>query len=247
MRLDHQKMIVYILVSCVLTAIRIGDAHAAPDKEDNLQIEYHKPEIHPAEHHLDGSMIERYRSDSNFNYPAPRVQRAGFLQLLLSRVFQWLAEKMGKPVAIFLMILLAALLLSSVLLLLYTVFRGERQMTFYKADREGISYEVQREDIHQMDFGEEIQRALEDKDYKKALRILYLSTLKRMTDAHLIDWAGWKTNRDYIYELKDVGLKDKFSDLSMYYEYIWYGNFEIDKNKFDEFQSINLTLEALIR
>ena len=53
-----------------------------------------------------------------------------------------------------------------------------------------------------------------------------------MSDKNLIEWDVEKTNSDYLYEIKNQAQKDDFSYLSYLYNYIWYGEFELDEATF---------------
>lgn len=53
-----------------------------------------------------------------------------------------------------------------------------------------------------------------------------------MAQHNHIKWDIEKTNTDYFYELKNQAHKDEFGYLSYVYNYIWYGEFEIDENTF---------------
>ena len=50
------------------------------------------------------------------------------------------------------------------------------------------------------------------------------------TKAKPIDWTP--TNSDYLYEIKNPAQKHEFEYLSYLYNYIWYGEFELDDETF---------------
>ena len=81
-----------------------------------------------------------------------------------------------------------------------------------------------------------IQQAIEGKNYRAATRYLFLDTLKLLGDKGLVSIQQEKTNSQYRQELPQY-LRNNFSRLALYYEYIWYGNSAIDSNQFTELQS----------
>ena len=64
------------------------------------------------------------------------------------------------------------------------------------------------------------------------IRYYYLWLLKIMAQKQIIEWDIEKTNSDYLYELKDQAQKEDFTYLSYLYNYIWYGEFEMDETTF---------------
>lgn len=93
--------------------------------------------------------------------------------------------------------------------------------------------------IFKMKDFEEIEKQskemYENGNYKIALRLLYISMLLYLNKKNIIKINKSKTNRQYLYELKDSNYiyyenVDKFTDA---FNYFWYGNNNIDKNGFD--------------
>ena len=55
-----------------------------------------------------------------------------------------------------------------------------------------------------------------------------------MSNKQIIEWNPEKTNSDYLYEIKSEKLKTEFEYLSYLYNYVWYGEFEMDEVHFEE-------------
>jgi hypothetical protein len=89
------------------------------------------------------------------------------------------------------------------------------------------------EDIHGINFDDEIEKAISQHNYRLAVRLLYLKCLKQLSDGKLINWQIDKTNAAYLYELTDTAQKQTFGSLTREFEYIWYGNFSIDQKGFN--------------
>jgi hypothetical protein len=79
-----------------------------------------------------------------------------------------------------------------------------------------------------------ITEAMTNKDYRLAIRLWFLRTLKTLSDKELLSWSIEKTNRDYYYELGGTELQQEFGDVSLVYDYIWYGEFPVDEQSFKE-------------
>ncbi|SMC71650.1 DUF4129 domain-containing protein [Pedobacter nyackensis] len=95
-----------------------------------------------------------------------------------------------------------------------------------------VPYNESLENIHEINFNEEIEKAVAKGNYRLAVRLLYLLSLKLLNDKELINWQPEKTNHTYISEIADPDRKREFSALTLQFEYIWYGEFFIDKDSF---------------
>ena len=95
-----------------------------------------------------------------------------------------------------------------------------------------VPFSESHDNIHEIDFNEQIQQAINNGNYRLAVRLCYLSSLKKLSDQSLISWQPEKTNQTYIGEIEDASIKNQFSILTRQFEYIWYGEFFIDKDNF---------------
>ncbi len=95
-----------------------------------------------------------------------------------------------------------------------------------------LPYSESLENIHEIDFDAEIEKAVSQHNYRLAVRMLYLKCLKQLSDATLIKWQPEKTNSAYINELNDVVKRTAFKLLTRQFEYVWYGEFAIDGSTF---------------
>ncbi|MBD1387020.1 hypothetical protein IDJ75_17165 [Mucilaginibacter rigui] len=100
-----------------------------------------------------------------------------------------------------------------------------------------LAYAESEENIHEIDFDTEIEKAVAVNNYRLAVRMLYLKSLKQLSDKGLIDWQLNKTNTTYINELADINQREAFKNLTHKFEYVWYGDFAING---DVFKNISL-------
>ena len=91
-----------------------------------------------------------------------------------------------------------------------------------------IPYSEFFEDINAISFDKEIENAVSVRNYRFAVRLLYLKCLKQLSDANLIKWEIDKTNSTYISELNNADQRTAFSMLTRKFEYVWYGEFMVD-------------------
>lgn len=101
-------------------------------------------------------------------------------------------------------------------------------------------------DIHTADISRITDQAIANGDYRKAIRLMYLGLLKKLSSKKLINWEENKTNRDYYYEIKNKAIRKDFEETTYMYEYSWYGDIEVQKNQFEFVQnSFNKLLKKL--
>jgi Domain of unknown function (DUF4129) len=94
------------------------------------------------------------------------------------------------------------------------------------------------ENIHEISFDNEIEKARADGNYRLAIRLLYLRALKQLNDAGLINWRIEKTNSAYLNELSDAEQRQVFRAITRQFEYVWYGEFAIDGASFQNIHQL---------
>ena len=88
------------------------------------------------------------------------------------------------------------------------------------------------ENIFETDFENEIQKAIAEKNFRTAVRLLYLRTLRDLSDHHLIIYTHEKTNSDYLLQLAETSYYKSFFRLTRNFDYTWYGQFELSQDGF---------------
>jgi hypothetical protein len=96
------------------------------------------------------------------------------------------------------------------------------------------------------DYNKLITQAVANKDYRLAVRYHYLQTLQKLAAKGTIQFTADKTNYQYIREIFGKPYKDEFVSLTLYYEYAWYGRFEMNEVMFttieNNFKQFNIQL-----
>jgi hypothetical protein len=88
--------------------------------------------------------------------------------------------------------------------------------------------------IYETDFKTLISNAESENNYRLAVRYYYLWLLKTLAKAEIIDYDVEKTNSDYYFEIQQENTQKEFSYTSYLYNYIWYGEFDIDEAQFNK-------------
>lgn len=103
------------------------------------------------------------------------------------------------------------------------------------------------ENIHKIDFQAAIREALKAQEYNKAVRLLYLSALRELTEEEHLRWKAGKTNYQYQQELKAAHLQNPFRQLGFFFEHAWYGNFMMSERHYQEAERIYQALHQNLK
>jgi hypothetical protein len=85
------------------------------------------------------------------------------------------------------------------------------------------------EDIFDIRYDHEVEKAERNGNYRAAVRLLFLKTLKSFTDHGIIHYQEGKTNFDYLVELHPTSYYEKFFRVTRAYEFTWYGKFHLEE------------------
>lgn len=92
------------------------------------------------------------------------------------------------------------------------------------------------ENIFEMDFEQAIAAAVGQKNYRLAVRLLYLRTLRDLSNRNLIHYTHEKTNSDYLMQLEGTSYYRNFFGLTRNFDYTWYGQFELSRENYEAVQ-----------
>lgn len=181
--------------------------------------------------------IEEYKKDDRFQYEQPNMDLSFFQKMkywlltLFDKLFSGTVQS-GVPAFIVVLIIIAVVILI-VLKLMGVKFKtllGKKKMDTPEID-------FYTENVHEMNFDTLIARALKNKDYRLAVRFLYLKNLKLLSDKALIKWDINKTNYSYQYEINNATVRSKFLEATFIFDYVWYGEFPLDETQFSEIRT----------
>ena len=117
--------------------------------------------------------------------------------------------------------LLAALGVVIVVAVGWFVWR-KRLKLFSSSHRiDALDYELEGDTIYGVDFVQLIQEAMAREDYGQVVRLVYLQTLKMLSDARRVNWQASKTPTQYVAEVR----QEDFTELSHLFMRVRYGNF----------------------
>jgi hypothetical protein len=100
-------------------------------------------------------------------------------------------------------------------------------------------YVVGQENIHDMNLDRALDSALASGDFRLAIRLQYLTTLKMLSEKELINWQPNRTNQSYVQELQKRSFHTDFARITRYFEFAWYGDFKIEKTEYEEMKAFS--------
>lgn len=88
------------------------------------------------------------------------------------------------------------------------------------------------DNIFEINYQREIDKAVGNGNYRFAVRLMFLRLLKNLSDKNIIQYKPDRTNFDYLLQLNSTRHYHDFFRLTRNYEYSWYGQFDIDSERF---------------
>lgn len=106
---------------------------------------------------------------------------------------------------------------------------------FFRNKKKKVSFSIEDENIHALNFEELIKNSLQSEEYTMAIRWEYLRLLKILHRKNLISWDPHKTVNEYVKEVKQMKIKEDFKKASHEFLYYRYGNFEASQKDWETF------------
>jgi hypothetical protein len=194
----------------------------------------------------DVKKIAEYRSDKHFDYNS-QLQKPEYS--IWEMIYNWFnnllrhifggefAEKYTAPVLVCAFILV-------ILAIVYFLYLKRPELFMRKKKIQPVDYNVEDENIHEIDFDTEIANATGSGDYRLAVRLMYLKTLRLLSDNKLIDWQIFKTPSEYLYELKGIELKKPFRELTTKFIQVRYGNYDVSGELYEKILGLYMEVKG---
>ena len=202
---------------------------------------------------LDKDQIKSYQKEEDFNYIEALPEDNAWTRFkqwvsdVWNSFLDWISGSEGSTSGFwgFVLNILPYVIVIGLFILVVWVFLkvDSGQMIFEKKRNAQVAMSDDEELIQRDDIQSLIDKALATGNYRLAIRFYYLLILQKMSGASLIDWQVQKTNHDYIFEIKDNQLRNQFRKITDIYDYIWYGNFDVDEAAFAKAQTTFLNLQ----
>lgn len=183
----------------------------------------------------DTAKIAMWQSDSAYDYNRELITPDINLFEWLNRQFGEMLRKIfgnrfAEQYSEYILIGIAIVIL---LLIIWFVYK-KRPELFMRSGKKPLPYSVEEDTIYGVDFQGGIADALSRSDHREAVRLIYLQTLKLLSDEKRIDWQLYKTPTQYVYEVRTSA----FRELTNHFLRVRYGNFEATESLFRMMQAL---------
>ncbi len=186
---------------------------------------------------ITASQLAKYKSDKDFDYttqnPENKTLKSWYAYLLDKILHKLFGNEGAVP---YVRYSAAVIILGIAIFFIYKAkFQGIFVSDANADDKLKLAYSD--EDINEKNLELKLQNAVNEQNFRLAIRFYYILLLKNLDKKNLIKWELGKTNKDYGYELKDKSICNTFNSLSNLYEYSWYGNFAISEYSFNKYKN----------
>jgi hypothetical protein len=214
--------ILLIFTLCFSVAVSFGQTNLLPDTV-RLTVRNFAP-----------GAITNYRSDPQFQYERVTEPPTS----LWNRFWAWFWNKVGEIFSTGkgrqTLNTILTLLASAIIVYFIIKLTGMSNTGLFGKPNKAhpFGYAVTEEDIHSINFDVEIEEAVKQANYRLAVRLFYLQSLKNLADRELIQWKIDKTNVAYVQELSGSKYHQVFRNLTEKFENTWYGDLPINEREF---------------
>jgi hypothetical protein len=198
---------------------------------------------------LSEDILDKYKNDPAFNYEGGPEEADDWITKIRNWINQQLALlRSSKAYSTLLDYLYYGIMIIALILIIRGLIKADRRgLLFGKVNSNEIKIIESDEDISQLNFDELIGSAIENKQYKLAIRYLFLKSLKLLSEKGLIELRNNKTNYQYLSEIKNNQIADVFRNTTSSFEWIWYGDFPVNDAILKSSQNEFNKLFSLIR
>lgn len=124
-----------------------------------------------------------------------------------------------------------------ILIAIYQVMVVNDFFIFSRSGKKKSQSKISEEEYSAENIDGIIQQAINNHDYRSAIRFMYLKTLQQLHERQLIRFHANATNLDYINQMHRQKEGGQFKLLTHIYEYVWYGEFQPTEQQFERIKT----------
>ncbi len=192
--------------------------------------------------------MSNYAESKDFSYMNLTIQPPSIWQRLKWWFAAMITKIFGNPNTPWLSNVLFYIILVAVLGLAIFYMIRLRYGKGFSADARHFTRSTVGSDImsEKVDYDQLIDSALEEKQYKLAIRYLYLRTLLFLSSREIIRFKEWKSPYDYEKEL-DINVAPMYRSLTDLFEHAWYGDFNVGDDDYKDGERLVVAIEEKLK
>ncbi len=240
LKMDISKKFRSVFILLGILLLLVGSEHQLIASEES-QEEYNEEAVYYENFNLkrlSKAVEDEIVQDEELKYKK-EYKQIGFLQRLSHRFNRLMNSIFGSgDVQDGWSTIKAILYLLVALLAVYILYRARFNHSFTEDPmrRTKMTFEEIEENLLDLNLDEKIEQAIRTGNFRIAIRLSYLKSLKLLAQKDIIEWDSNKTNGDYRYEIAGSGFEKEFESITSVFDYVWYGEFPIDKESFFDFR-----------
>ncbi len=176
-----------------------------------------------------------------YNGEAPVRFWDQFIEWLIAKLTTLFDGASERQISIFIKIIqgiLWGLGIFAVVMIFFSLFKYGAFNPLKKENKlDDIEFNSLEEKVLETNWQELIDLEINAGKYNVALRLLFLQSIQLLNEKQLICWEKNKTNYDYLRELRKTNFETSFKNLIQYYNFGWFGDFEIKEWYFSDIHS----------
>jgi hypothetical protein len=154
------------------------------------------------------------------------------------KILSWFFDDIEVPFDFLISVLKMLPYIISVIVL-YLIVRfflkvNSRSIISGNTNKEIVHIANEEELLNSKDLPRLIGLAIDEENYRLAIRYQYVLLLQQLSDKEIIVWEPQKTNKDYIKEVQHKKIQVAFEEITRFYDFVWYGNFEINSEEYQK-------------
>jgi hypothetical protein len=190
---------------------------------------------------FNGDDLQKFKEDKDFQYrqlqqPLPNLW-VRFWRWVWWKVAEIMRTKSGRR-TVYTSVTIVAV--AAIVFFVIRVMGMNKSGLLSRNSNGNYPFTIDTEDINSISFEDAIRDAVQSRNFRLAVRLLYLQSLKQLSDKGHIEWQINKTNADYVKEVADKPWQSLFRKITYTFDGAWYGEMNIGS---EEFEQVNLQFQ----
>lgn len=183
---------------------------------------------------FDAERIAAYRNNPDLQYDRELQRDPSPWERFKEWIARWLQGMLGETVsALFSRNVVLILCIVLLIFALVVLGRGGIRRVLQGGPAKQVNVLPGTEDIRELDLPGMIDEAERNGDLRRAIRLHYLLVLRKLVDRGILRWSPDLTDRDYVEQISDTGLKKRFSGIASVFQWVWYGDSPLTPERYE--------------